>query len=692
MGSKFTTPAFLNAVFSRNKRERKRGWGMLLLLSLALPAGVVHGQPAPTGQPTFPEYPKAPVLSFQPEIGDPRPESIGPPVLPPAFPLLPNTLPNKLPPPVPPQDGVKEEPSFQDVLPSPDRQLSPQSGTSGTPYQSPRDLPLGFAGLSRVASLETQDDNHFAPAEDRWRTGFPDWDRYGKGHPLVDDYPYVKGNWWDPYNQNILKGDYPILGQNIFLEVTATTEAIIEPRQIPAATTPFESSARPGNADFFGNPNQILYSQYFFLSLDLFHGDGAFRPVDWRIKLTPAFNVNYLSASELAVVSPDVGEGLTRARTFATLNEWFVETKLADLGPNYDFLSLRVGSQPFTSDFRGFIFSDTNRAVRLFGTLEDNRDQFNFIYFRMQEKDTNSGLNTFDDRKQDVFIANWYIQDFIFPGYTAEFSFHFDHDQASTLFDTNGFLVRPDPVGAFQPHTVDVAYLGWAGDGHINQFNISHAFYWAVGYDSLNPLANQAQNISAGFAAIELSYDQDWARFRTSFLWSSGDHNINNHQATGFDSIMDNPNFAGGEFSYWQREAIPLLGVNLTQRESLIPDLRSSKLQGQANFVNPGLILGNAGVDFDLTPKLRLINNANVLWFDNTNVLQQFLYQSHINRFIGIDRSSGVEYRPLLNNNIIFKMGVSTLIPGQGFKDIYDGLGYTQTALFASFFDAVFTY
>ena len=243
------------------------------------------------------------------------------------------------------------------------------------------------------------------------------------------------------------------------------------------------------------------------------------------------------------------------------------------------------------------------------------------------------------------------------------------------------------------PHSVDVAYLGWAGDGHINQFNINHAFYWAVGYDSLNPLANQAQTISAGLAALELSYDQDWARFRTSFFWSSGDHNINNHHATGFDSILDNPNFAGGEFSYWQRQQIPLLGVNLTQRESLVPDLRSSKFQGQANFVNPGLLLGNARRR--LRPDAEAaasINNVNVMWFDSTNVLQQFLYQEHINRFIGTDLSTGVEYRPLLNNNIIFKLGVSALLPGQGFKDIYSGIGYTQSVLFASFFDAVFQY
>src|SRR5947209_19590965 len=137
---------------------------------------------------------------------------------------------------------------------------------------------------------------------DRWRIGFPEWDRYDKGHPTTDDYPFVTGSKWDPFNQNVLKGDYPILGQNTFLEITATTQAFFEPRQVPTATTPFESTANPGQKDFFGNPNQFFYAQNFFLSFDLFHGDAAFRPVDWRVKLTPAFTVNYLPVSQLAVV------------------------------------------------------------------------------------------------------------------------------------------------------------------------------------------------------------------------------------------------------------------------------------------------------------------------------------------------------------------------------------------------------
>jgi hypothetical protein len=554
------------------------------------------------------------------------------------------------------------------------------------------DPPLGFTGPSGILPREVQESSHFVPVEDRWRIGFPEWDRYGKGHPPLDDYPYVEGHWWDPFNQNVLKGDYPIIGQHTFLEITASTLAIFEERQVPTPTTPFESTTRPGRDEFFGSPNQFFYSQYFILSLDLFHGDAAFKPVDWRLKLTPIFNVNYLAVDELAVVNPDVRRGTTRGRTWFSLEEYFVESKIADLSPDYDFVSVRVGSQPFVSDFRGFIFSDTNRAIRIFGTRLSNRDQFNLIFFDQQEKDTDSELNTFQSRHQNIFIANYYRQDFIFPGYTTEVSVHYNHDGSTFHFDKDDFLVRPDPVGIFTPHKLDVVYLGWAGDGHIGPYNVSHAFYWALGRDSDNPLAGQEQDINAQMAALELSYDRDWVRFRTSFFWASGDSNPNNKHATGFDSILDHPNFAGGDFSYWQRQAIKLFGVNLTNRESLVPDLRSSKIEGQSNFVNPGLWLANAGIDFGLTPKLRMINNVNFLWFDQTESLQTFLFQDRIHNYIGADLSTGFEYRPLLSNNIIINAGLSTLIPGAGFEDLYRRLTDRVNPLLASFLEMRLTY
>lgn len=610
---------------------------------------------------------------------------------PPAPTLLPISVePDRSPaaPPEPPKDTTRDpldrvlEPSLPPVI-----DLTKPEPTLASYVYYPA---LGFAGQSGVAP-RSGSNAEYDTVEDRWRIGFPEWDRYGMGAPRVFDYPYRLGRLADPFNQNVLKGDYPILGQHTFLNVTATSSSLFEGRSIPTATTPFESTERPNTFDFFGRPGQFAYSQLVTASFDLFHGDAAFKPVDWRLKLTPAVNVNSLLAQELAVVSPDVRKGTSRNRSFTTLHEWFAEYKLADLSPEYDFLSVRAGSQPFTSDFRGLIFSDVNRGVRLFGNYGGNRWQYNLAYFRQLEKDTNSQLNTFRDRNQNVVIANVYRQDFIWPGYTAQASFHFNNDNPDFLFDRNGFLVRPDPAGVFQPHRVNACYLGFAGDGHIGRYNISHAFYWVLGEDSRNPIAGARQSISAQLAALEVSYDRDWMRFRASGLYQSGDGNPNNGVATGFDGILDTMNF-GGEFSFWRRQRIPLFGVGLTNDQSQYANLRSSRVQGQSNFVNPGLWLAGGGVDFDVTPRLRVVNNVNALLFDKTAVLETFVFQSNIDRYIGTDVSSGIEWRPRLNNNAIFLVGASTLIPGPGFRQLYNKKDEKVDPLLSLFAEIIFTY
>ncbi|MFN6052283.1 MAG: hypothetical protein ACK47R_15760, partial [Planctomycetia bacterium] len=99
--------------------------------------------------------------------------------------------------------------------------------------------PLGFTGKSSVLS-EIVGDNDFIPVPDRWRLGFPALDRYGNGHPRTVDYLYQLGHWWDPYNQNVLKGDYPLLGQHTFLNITGSVIQLTQAIQSPIGTTPFE--------------------------------------------------------------------------------------------------------------------------------------------------------------------------------------------------------------------------------------------------------------------------------------------------------------------------------------------------------------------------------------------------------------------------------------------------------------------
>ncbi len=518
----------------------------------------------------------------------------------------------------------------------------------------------------------------FLAMPDRWDIPMPEWDRYGK--PI--DAPYVRGHWWDPFNRNKLKGDTPIFGQRTFLNFTASSETFFDGRRVPVPSN--VSAARPGSTEFFGRGEQILLQQTFRLSFDLFHGDTAFRPVDWRIRVTPAVNVNYLMVRELGIVNIDVRKGTTRLDAHAGLQEAFAELKLRDLGPNYDFVSVRAGIQPFNSDFRGFLFVEEQPGVRVFGNLHSNRWEYNLAYFHFLEKDTNSGLNTFTRRHQQVLIANLYRQDFLRPGYTAQFSVHYNKDDATFHFDENNFLVRPAPIGAVRPHNIRVAYLGWTGSGHIGRLNLNHAFYQALGRDDLNPLAGRRVTINAQMAALELSVDKDWARLKGSVFWASGDANPRDGRARGFDAIEDFPAFAGGIFSLWNREGIRLTGagVALTPPNSLLPSLRSSKDEGQANFVNPGILLVNAGADFELTPKLRSVVNVNFLRFDRTEPLELLLFQAPIRHTIGVDYSIGFQYRPPLTENIVLTGGAAALTPGRGFRDIYTGK--TLFSLFAN--------
>ena len=217
---------------------------------------------------------------------------------------------------------------------------------------------------------------------DRWRIVFPEYDRYGDRGARGRDIPFKRGRWWDPYNQNVLKGDYPIKGNKLFMILTAVSSTNVEQRRAP---TPSDvSSVDPISGEFFGRPEQFAANETLQFSFELFHGDTTFKPRDWAIKFSPTFSVpNYLDARENGVVNIDVRRGTNRTDWHASLEEAFGEVKLADINANYDFVSVRAGIQPFVSDFRGFIFSDNNLGARVFGAFDNNRYQFNGAYFSM---------------------------------------------------------------------------------------------------------------------------------------------------------------------------------------------------------------------------------------------------------------------------------------------------------------------
>ncbi len=491
---------------------------------------------------------------------------------------------------------------------------------------------------------------------------------------------FYVGKWYDPYNQNILKGDLPVFGapgHEWFLELSLISDTLFERRKLPIGVG-FASTDNSQSTDVFGNGLQTVVAETLVPSFALIRGNTTFKPPELEFRLVPAMSFNHADIDETGALRIDPARGTKRDDFHLGFQELFVDYHITNLSERYDFVSARVGIQNFTSDFRGFIYSDQQPGVRLFGNFDNNKYQYNLAYFSRLDKDTNSGLNTmFTDRHEDVFVVNAYRQDLLALGHQVQGTLLYRADTAGNYgdhYDQNGFLVRPSAIGDERAKNIYSTYVGLNSDGHIERINITSAIYYAFGSESHNPIAERSTDIRAGMGAVELSYDVDWIRFRASGFYASGDSDPFDGQAEGFDAVFDNPNFAGGELSFWQRQGIPFVGgggVNLVNRLSLLPNLRSGKEEGQSNFVNPGLRLLNLGMDFELTPRLKLITNATYLQFDETAVLETLRQDGSIGRDIGYDLSAGGLYRPFLNNNVQFRFGASILLPDEGVENLF---------------------
>jgi hypothetical protein len=542
-------------------------------------------------------------------------------------------------------------------------------------------------------------DRYFPPPVDASQVPAPAMQTRRETLPVPDRWRIMqalglRSSWLDPYNQNVLKGDLPIasepwfqgrfpalaerLAPDWFVNLGAISDTLVEARRLPTPVGP-QTAERPGSVDVFGGGKQSTLAETLIVSMALIKGDTTFRPPDYEFRLVPVFNVNRSQVEEVRALRVDPREGLTRIDNHVGLQEAFVDVHLRNVSPRYDFDSVRVGIQPFTSDFRGFLFQDVPFGVRLFGTRDNNRWQYNLAAFRRLEKDTNSGLNDVTSRMRhdDVLVANAYRQDFPWLGFTSQATavLNVNREGGGQLYDANGFLVRPAVLGDSRPHDYRVAYLGYSGDGHWASWNLTGTVYAAVGHDERNPLAGRAQEIRAGFAAAELSRDFNWVRLRLNALYQSGDKDPFDGKATGFDAILENPQFAGADTSFWVRQAVPLVGgggVALSGRNGILASLRSSKDQGQSNFVNPGLLLVGMGADADVTPEVRAIGNVSYLRFQETQVLGVLRNQAPPSPEIGWDVSAALQWRPFMSQNVVLNVSAAVLLPGKGLKQLYD--------------------
>ena len=543
---------------------------------------------------------------------------------------------------------------------------------------------------------------------DRWR--------------LVETLGLVREDYLDPYNQNTLKGDRPIcsprstdqghqnsLGCRLFRELglrgddwffvgSAISDTVVEPRSFPIPVG-VQTTDRPGNIDVFGINRSLVLAQTFILSAALIKGNTAYRPPDVEYRLTLAVQGNYVDVSERRVLFVEPTRGTSRVDTWVGVQEAFIDYHFRNVSLRYDFDSIRIGIQPLQFDFRGFLFNDQNLAVRLFGNRDNNRLQYNLIGVWRLEKDTNSGLNdiTASPRNDWILHANIFRQDLPVVGLTSEASltWNINREGQDIHIDDNGFPVRPALFGDLRGRNYDAIYLGYNADGRIGRLNLTGSLSYVFGWEQHNVFTGRDATISGYFAAFEPSYDFNWIRVRGAAMISSGDGDPHNDTHAAYDAIFENPIFAGADTSYWIRQTIPFAGgaraVSLNGRNGILANLRSSKEEGQSNFVNPGTILFGVGADLDITPDFRLSGNLNHLWFHKTEVLEALRVEGTIPNEIGFDISAAAIYRPNFNQNLVLRASAAALIPTAGFNDLFTSRG-REDFYYSILFNAILTY
>ncbi len=524
--------------------------------------------------------------------------------------------------------------------------------------------------LERVPSPAPAAPGDFIPIPDRWR--------------LAKDLGLVKEPWYDPYNRNLLKADRPVY-RDWFVNLSVISDSTLELRSVPTPVAP-QVSNTAGSLDTFGGSDQLLFNQNFIFSLIAYKGNTVFKPPDYEFRLTPVVNVSHAEVEELRVLHIDPRDGDTRDDAQLAMQELFLDVHIRNVSDRYDFDSVRFGIQPFSTDFRGFLFQDNQLGIRFFGSRDNNIWQYNVAWFRRLEKDTNSGLNDISDdpRDDDTVLGNLYRQDFPVRGFTSQATVVYNRNREGDdglFFDDNGFLARPATLGHELGRDYDVIYLGYNGDGHFGRLNLTGSFYYALGDESRGTFIDAETDVRAWFVAAEASVDFDWIRPRASVVYASGDDDAFDETSQGFDAIFENPLIAGADTSYWIRQGIPNIGgggVTLQTRNGVLGSLRSSKEHGQSNFTNPGVELYGLGADLDVLPELRVSANANKLFFEDTTILEVARNQGRIDSDIGWDLSLAFIYRPFFTQNIVGRLSGAVLVPGDGFRDLFvDQVSYS---------------
>lgn len=352
-------------------------------------------------------------------------------------------------------------------------------------------------------------------------------------------------------------------------------------------------------------------------------------------------------------------------------------------------IRVKAGIQPYTSDFIGSIYDDTDPGLRLYGNVEGI--EWSILGMQRLENDLVSRLNdTGENRDQEVYIAHALFK----VGDTlVKPSLHFnddhegDHDRGRSDKHEEvqafyaGFTTY-GPIGPFQVLTGLYGVWGDQDNGTINGLD----FRGLLGYDpnSKDP-ANAAtakylfpgrtpkdndMNINAYLAYIDIAHTMLEGKLtvHTGLFYGTGDEDPFDDDAEGFDSISDNVNVWGDRgiiiddrisVNFASVRALGLArqaSVTVVNDDSPYTSLRDR--DDSSNFINPGIIAWNLGATVKPIESLDVNTNFTYFWWESTDVLEDVLT---VNNALNatLDPNSNGKYRTEgLNHDIGFEWSV----------------------------------
>ncbi len=462
----------------------------------------------------------------------------------------------------------------------------------------------------------------------------------------LEGHPELTYGTLNPYQQNILKADYPIAGA-WFLEVNALNTAVYKSRRNLDFSNVFADQIAAGTLNYVDHNS--FYAENLVFGAEIRRHDDTFVPSPFRLRINGVadykHNINAFNAGS---------DGN------AHLFDAFADIRLADFGhDNFDLLFLRGGIQGFRSDFHGLVFNDVGLGGRLFGEAKKNRLRYDVAWFKLFRKNGVSGFIDFSQpSRQQVVIGRLTWEDFLVPGWNSEWSVHYNRDHRKL-------------AGSSETADLDTVYLGAAFNGHVGRWIFNPAFYLVTGTaEHLDAGVLVENDVLGWMGLLDLRYPLDFWTFRLGYLYASGDANGSNSRDSGFDAISDGVVLFGGPLSYWVGENIKFGRGDFLRGNSLFPSLRG--VNEPANHINPGLQAVNAGADFTVSPRVQLSGNVNYLRFVETG--------SYTNRVVIIDRNAGVEFnffirwKPFLrqlNENIVLDNGFAILHPLAGLEGAF---------------------